>query len=167
MFNNEVENKKEYQQYIVFKLDDQEYGINVLDSREIITADDLTELPDSPKFIKGIINLREEIIPIIDLVQRFNLEKSLNKEDSKVIIVSVNDTLVGLAVKSVKEILRIDLENISETPEVVKKIKQNYIAGIARLDDRLLILLVLEEIFSDPERVQILFLKKYSHRYSF
>ena len=151
MLNKEAEKAESYKQFIVFVLDDQDYGINVLDSREIITAENLTILPDSPDFIKGIINLREEIIPIIDLTRRFNLENTLNEEESKVIIISVNNTLIGLAVEEVKEILRVDTENISDPPEMTQNIKKNYIKGIARLEERLLILLDIDEIFSREE----------------
>ena len=142
---------RESDQFIIFTLQDKEFGINVLDSREIITAGDLTTIPESPNFVKGVINLRDQIIPIIDLNKRFKLQGEMDHQQDKVIIISVNNTLIGLGVKEVKEILRIDPDNISEAPEITKGVDKNYIQGIARMDARLLILIDIEKIFSESE----------------
>ena len=141
-------------QFIIFNLADQEYGINILDSREIVTFDQLTVIPDSPEFVSGVINLRDNIIPIIDLTKKFNLKES-SVQMEKIIIILVNNNLIGLAVKDVKEILRINSDDISDPPEITKNIDKNYVEGIARLDERLLILLDVESIFSKKEIKQI------------
>lgn len=148
---NEDNINQESNQFVIFSLGKQEFGIDVLDSREIITFKDLTVIPDSPDFVKGVINLREEIIPIIDLIKRFSLINETKDNDSKVIIVSVNNTLIGLDVNEVEEIIRIEGSNISKAPEITKGVKKDYVQGIARLDDRLLILIDIESIFSKDE----------------
>ena len=157
MFESETLKKKKKGsdlQFIIFNLADQEYGINILDSREIVTFDQLTVIPDSPEFVSGVINLRDNIIPIIDLTKKFNLKES-SVQMEKIIIILVNNNLIGLAVKDVKEILRINSDDISDPPEITKNIDKNYVEGIARLDERLLILLDVESIFSKKEIKQI------------
>jgi len=139
-------------QYVVFSLKDQKFGINVLESREIITIEEgLTNIPDSPSFVKGVINLRKEIIPIIDTEKKFGLNSDVDFADKKVIIVSIQENLVGLLVDEVIEILRVEKELISDAPEIVKNIKQKYISGIAKLEDRLLVLLDTKKLFSNKE----------------
>ena len=149
--NNKKNREKEIEQYIVFSLDEQEYGINVMDCQEIITPEKLTNIPDSPEFVKGIINLREEIIPIVNLSDRLNLEADLDKENSKIIIVSISGIKAGLLVKNVEEIKKIEAENISDAPSITKKINQKFIKGIARTDDDLLVLLDPDSLFSQSE----------------
>ena len=148
---NDEKQVKNSNQFIVFTLNEQKFGIDVLKSREIITASNLTSLPESCDFIRGVINLREEIIPIIDLHKRFKLQNKLNSEDDKVIIISVNNTLIGLGVKDVEEIQSIEPDKISKAPEVTHNINQNYIQGIARLDNELIILIDIDRIFSKKE----------------
>ncbi|MFW6389928.1 MAG: chemotaxis protein CheW [Halanaerobiales bacterium] len=145
---NRIENSN---QFIVFILNQQKFGINILQSREVIIASDLTSIPRSPDFIGGVINLREEIIPIIDLAKRFNLQKELKSEDDEVIIISVNNTLIGLKVKEVEDIKKIEPDKINKAPEVTQGINQDYIQGIARLDNELIILININSIFSSEE----------------
>jgi purine-binding chemotaxis protein CheW len=151
----EVNINQDNNQYVIFTLGSQEFGIDVLDSREIITAKDLTVIPDSPDFVRGVINLREEIIPVIDLTKRFNLRKQADNNKTKVIIVSVNNTLIGLGVNDVEEIIRINDSNISEAPEITQGVNKDYIQGIARLKDRLLILIDIKSIFSKDEMEEL------------
>ena len=155
--NDNQNNSKEEEsnQFIVFILNEQKFGINVLKSREIIKVNDLTYIPESPDFIKGVITLREEIIPIIDLHKRFKLQDEIKTEDDKVIIISVNNTLIGLGVKQVEEIQRIESKKISQAPEITQGINQDYIQGIARLNDKLIILIDIDSIFSTKEIRQI------------
>ena len=155
-YNQNKENKIENSdQYIVFMLNEQKFGFDVLNSREIITADDLTSIPESADFIQGVINLRDKIIPIIDLHKRFKLQDEIKTEDDKVIIISVNNTLIGLGVKQVEEIQRIESKKISQAPEITQGINQDYIQGIARLNDKLIILIDIDSIFSTKEIRQI------------
>lgn len=152
---NEPNINQGHNQYVVFALGSQEFGIDVLDSREIITAKDLTVIPDAPDFVRGVINLREEIIPVIDLTKRFNLRGESENNKTKVIIISVNNTLIGLGVNDVEEIIRINDSNISEAPEITKGVNRDYVQGIARLSDRLLIIIDIKSIFSKDEIEEI------------
>ena len=152
---NDEKQVKNSNQFIVFILNEQKFGINVLKSREIIKVNDLTYIPESPDFIKGVITLRKEIIPIIDLHKRFKLQDEIKTEDDKVIIISVNNTLIGLGVKQVEEIQRIESKKISQAPEITQGINQDYIQGIARLNDKLIILIDIDSIFSTKEIRQI------------
>jgi purine-binding chemotaxis protein CheW len=149
--NNDKKRKAETLQYIVFSLDKQEYGINVMNCQEIFTTEELTTIPESPNFVEGVINLREEIIPIIDLGVKLNLDTNLESEKARVIIVSIEGTKAGLLVKDVKEIKKIETENISDAPKITKSIKQKYIKGIAQTEERLLVLIEPNNLFSQSE----------------
>ena len=155
MLNNHEESigvkSTENRQFIVFILKGQKFGINVLKSREIITTESLTVIPESPNFIKGVIELREEIIPIIDLNKKFNLKNNIDKVEDKIVIINVNNTLIGLAVNEVEEIIRINKDNISKAPEITKGVKKDYIYGIARLENELIILIDIDNVFSHSD----------------
>ena len=145
--------KGEIDQYIKFDIAEQSFGIDVLSSREIVRAEEITTIPDSPKFVKGVIDLRNEIVPIISLQEHFNL--SAKKEDEKcgdkIIIISLDDTLMGLEVDEVEEIIKITADEIQQAPEITRKYKQDYIKGVAKLDESLLVILAVHKIFSREE----------------
>jgi len=140
-------------QYVIFSLGKQKYGIDVMDSREIISIDNLTFIPDSPSFIEGVIDLRDQIIPIINLSKKLNLNRDL--DESKIIIISVENKLLGLMVKEVIEISDLNQKEISETPDITKKIDSNYIEGIANLNDELIIIIETNNILQNNELEEI------------
>ena len=138
-------------QYVIFSLNGQDFGINVLNIREILEAQSLTKIPESPTYVMGVIDLRDKIIPVIDLVKRFKLGNGQSKQRNKNIIIAADDTLLGLSVEEVREIIRINTTEISEIPEITENIQKKYIEGIARLDNSLLVLLDVDCIFSSRD----------------
>jgi len=126
-------------QHVIFALGRQKYGIDVMDSREIITTEELTFIPEAPSYVEGVINLREQIIPIINLDKKFNL--NINIDNNKIIIISVDNELVGLMVEEVIGINGLNQKDINDAPEITKKIDANYIRGIANLNDELIIII--------------------------
>ncbi len=140
-------------QYIKFKIGKQSFGIDVLQSREIVRTEEITEIPDSPDFVKGVIDLRNEIVPIVSLEERFNMSFSGKNEsdEEKIIIISIDGTLLGLEVNEVEEIVKITAAEIQQAPEITKKYKKDYIKGVAKLDDGLLVILAVQKIFSREE----------------
>lgn len=142
-------------QHVIFSLGEQKYGIDVLDSREIITPDNLTSIPEAPSFIEGVIDLRDQILPIINLSKKLSLNIDLDLENSKVIIISVENELLGLMVKEVIEISDLNQKEISETPEITKKIDSNYIEGIANLNDELIIIIKTNNLLQNKELKEI------------
>ncbi len=144
--------QKEEKQFIVFTVCGEKFGVDVRQAREIIPSTDFTRIPNSPEFVMGVINLREEIIPIIDLKKKLRLStKNPDNLDEKVIIVELDDTLIGMQVDSVSELMRLYTSDIAEPPKIVKGINRDYLSGVGKLGDKLLILLDLNKILSQRE----------------
>ena len=140
-------------QYIKFKTGNQAFGIDVLNSREIVREEEITSIPDSPEFVKGVIDLREEIVPIVNLQELFNIKEEDVKEvkEKKIIIIKVDGTLIGLEVNKVDEIIEIDKKTIKDAPSITKRYNKDYIKGVANHDDKLFIILDVNRIFSEEE----------------
>lgn len=129
-------------QCVIFKLAGAEYGINVLNVQEIIRPLKLVKLPNSPDYVLGICELRENIIPVIDLKQVLNLGKVKETEETRIIIIKEVGEVLGLLVDEVGEVLRINKENIKTT----ERLDGKYIQGVAKLNGRLIMFLNLAEI---------------------
>ena len=144
----------EEMQMIIFDLSSEEFGIEITQAHEIVKMQDITELPQSSVFIEGIINLRGEIITIIDLRKRFNLEADVDK-DTRIIIADIENNKAGLIVDSISEVLRISSDDISEAPSRVAGIEKDYLQGIGKIDERLIILLNLDRLLSTDELLEL------------
>jgi len=141
---------------IVFTLAHEEYGIEVDKVRTIERLMPITRVPKTPDFVKGVINLRGVVIPVIDLRGRFGLTESELGENSRIIIVAVNDMEVGFIVDSANDVLDIMDDTIENPPEIVGGVKAKYLSGVAKIgDNRLLILLNLSEVLNRGEIVQL------------
>jgi len=141
---------------IVFALADEHYGIEVEKVRTIERMMPITRVPKTPAFIKGVINLRGVVIPVLDLRGRFGLEGTEPTDNSRIIIVAANDLEVGFIVDSANDVIDIDSDTIDSPPEVVGGIKAKYLRGVAKLpDSRLLIMLNLAEVLSRDEIIQL------------
>ncbi|CAM3402245.1 MULTISPECIES: chemotaxis protein CheW [Brevibacillus] len=140
---------------IVFRLKDEEYGVEVQQVRSIEKLEHITRVPRTPKFVKGVINLRGVVTPIIDLRKRFDLEESEYSESTRIIIVAVNDLEVGLIVDAANDVIDIPVDAIEPPPEVVGGVEAAYLRGVAKLDKRLLILLNLDKVLSTEEINQL------------
>lgn len=141
---------------IVFALADEQYGIEVDKVRTIERMMPITRVPKTPAFIKGVINLRGVVIPVIDLRGRFGLPETETTDASRIIIVSANDLEVGFIVDAANDVIDIDSDSIDSPPEVVGGIKAKYLRGVAKLDDnRLLIMLNLSEVLNKDEIIQL------------
>lgn len=140
-----------------FRLRDEEFGVDVGKVLEITRVTEISHIPEAPSFIQGVTNLRGQIIPVIDLSKRFNLASQETLPDSARIVVSeVNGQTVGILVDAVPEVLKILEEDIEPTPELIKtEIKKDYILGVAKLNDRLIILLNLEKVLAPKEIEQL------------
>jgi purine-binding chemotaxis protein CheW len=141
---------------IVFTLAHEEYGIEVDKVRTIERMVPITRVPKTPTFVKGVINLRGIVIPVIDLRGRFGLAETEYTENSRIIIVSANDLEVGFIVDSANDVMDVMSDKIENPPEVVGGIKAKYISGVAKIgESRLLILLNLVEVLSRNEIIQL------------
>lgn len=140
---------------IVFGLSDQEYGVEVTQVKSIERLENITRVPRTPKFVKGIINLRGAVIPIIDLKERLDLGESGSTEQSRIIIISIGDFEVGLIVDTANDVIDVPLQSIEPAPSVIGGVRHEYLRGIAKLDNRLLILLNLNKILNADELDQL------------
>lgn len=136
---------------VIFQLKDEEYGVDVQQVQSIERMLHITRVPKMPDFVKGVINLRGIVTPIIDLKERFSIETTEYTNSTRVIIVQVEDKEVGLIVDSANDVIDIPTEKIEQPPEVVGRIESDYIRGVAKLDDRLLILLNLNKVLNAEE----------------
>lgn len=142
-------------QMVAFKLESEEFAVNIHQVREVLKMTQVTPLPQSAEFIEGVINLRGEIIPVVDLRKRFALPEGERGEQTRIIIVEIEDSNVGLIVDSVTEVLRFASENIKPPPSRVAGTRSDMIKGVAKLEDRLLIILDLEKVLTTEERITL------------
>lgn len=138
-------------QLVSFRLDQEEYGIEITKVQEIILMGDITRVPQTPNFIKGLINLRSTVIPIVDLRLRFGLKEERPTDDTRIMVVNVGGKTIGIIVDAVSEVLRIGQEQISPPPPTVAGLGREYLTGLVKLDKRLLILLDIDKILIQDE----------------
>jgi purine-binding chemotaxis protein CheW len=136
---------------IVFQLKDKEYAIPVNQVQSIEKVEHITRVPRTEKFIKGVINLRGVITPIIDLRSRFGLEEENVTDSTRVIIVTFNDLEVGFVVDLANDVIDIPMDSIEPPPEIVGVKEAEYINGVAKIGKRLLILIDLEMILNTEQ----------------
>ncbi|QGQ96251.1 chemotaxis protein CheW [Paenibacillus psychroresistens] len=141
---------------IVFALGKEEYGVEVEKVRTIERMQPITRVPKTLPFIKGVINLRGIVIPIIDLRERFGMQGKEYTENTRIIIVAANELEVGLIVDSANDVIDVDSDTINDPPEIVGGIRAKYLRGVARVtEERLLVLLNLGEVLSKSEIIQL------------
>ena len=134
-------------QLVSFVLAGEEFAVDILAVQEINRMMDLTRVPQSPPEVEGVINLRGKIIPVVDLRKRFGLPAADRTEQSRIVVVEINKRVLGFLVDRVNEVLRIDRGIVEPAPRMVCSIESEFIAGVGKLEDRLLILLDLEKLF--------------------
>lgn len=144
---------KEYQ-LVVFTIGDEEFGVDISQVREIVRLVQITYLPKAPTFIEGVVNLRGQVLAVIDLSKRLGVPSKERSENTRIIVVEVGENTVGMIVDSVSEVLRLASDFVEEVPSLVEtEIPEHYIRGVGKLKDRLLVLLDLNKILT-PEEVQ-------------
>ncbi len=142
-------------QLISFSVDGEEYGLDILRVKEVIRAAEVTRLPRAPAFVKGIINLRGDVVPIIDLREKFSYESAEYTDSTRVIVVDVDGRLVGMIVDEASQVLRIPDSQIEPPPPIVGGLPSHYIKGVGKLEDRLIILLNIDKILSSDEMQEL------------
>ena len=140
-------------QLVSFKLSDETYGIEITKIREIILVGQITRVPETPHYIKGLINLRSSVIPVIDLRSRFSLAENELTQDSRIMVLNVGRRTIGIIVDSVNEVLRVSQDQISPAPPTVASLGNQYMTGLVRLEEQLLILLDVDRLFGEEATV--------------
>lgn len=138
-------------QLVSFKLGNEEYGLNILNVKEIIKILQITKVPNSPIYIEGIINLRGNVIPVINLRKKLKMPSKEKDGNTRIIVVEVNNTIVGFTVDEVKEVLRIPVSLMEETPEIALGINSEFIKSVGKLEDRLFILIDTKRILTTDQ----------------
>lgn len=141
--------------YLTFALGKEEYGIEIRNVTEIIGIQNVTDLPDMPDFVKGVINLRGKVIPVIDVRLRFGLEERSYDERTCIIVVNIREASVGLIVDSVSEVVDIPPGKIEPPPQVRKGKSSRFVAGLGHIDDEVKILLDIQNLLFEEEIEQI------------
>ncbi len=153
---HDVESSGDLLQLAVFQLAGEEFGVDIMQVQEIIRMPGITRIPQSPAYVEGIINLRGKIIVVIDLDTRFNMSSKELDDNSRIIVVEIGETVVGMVVDSVSEVIRLPAANVEPAPEMITtKIHADYLKGVGKIDDRLLILLDLENVLSEEEMAHV------------
>lgn len=138
-------------QLVIFSLGSEEYGVDIMQVKEIVNYKEPVKVPNTPNFIEGIINLRSEIIPIINLKKRFSIAGDQIGEQTRIIVMNIDSKKVGFIVDNASEVISINIENIEPAPDIVAGVDRKYITGIGKSEERILIILELDKLFSEKE----------------
>ncbi|NCB38999.1 MAG: purine-binding chemotaxis protein CheW [Erysipelotrichia bacterium] len=140
-------------QVVGFYIGEDEYAIYINKVREIYPMTDIRKIPKAPQFVEGVINLRGLIVPVIDLRKRFDMPPNENRQSAKILIVELEKNQVGMIVDNVSEVMRFYADEIEKTPPMFSaSIDSQYIQGVANLNEKLIILLDIEKLFSFEEQ---------------
>lgn len=142
-------------QFVIFKLGEETYGIKIDCVAEIIRMQAVTKMPKSLDFVEGVINLRGKVIPLVDLKKQFKLGETQNTKDIRIILVEMKQEIVGLLVERVSEVLSLDDEKIEPPSRMVSRVNTEFIQGIGKWNDQLIIILDPEKILLDQELQQL------------
>lgn len=134
-------------QLVTFKLDNEEFAVNILDVQEINRMTDITKMPNAPAYVEGVVNLRGRVIPVVSLREKLGLAEKGNTEHSRIMIMDISGNIMGLVVDAVSEVLRIPSGIVEPPPPLSMDISTEYIKGVAKLEDRLIMLVDLKGLF--------------------
>ena len=142
-------------QLVSFNIGTEEFGVDILKVQEINRMVEITKVPQAPHYVEGVINLRGKVIPIVDLRKRFGLELKEHDKNTRIVVVDIGGNIMGMIVDSVSEVLRLPANTVEPPPEIVTGINSEYIKGVAKLDNRLLIFLDLSKVIDVTEMSNI------------
>ncbi len=145
----------ESRQYLTFKLNDETFGVDVAQVREILDYVKITKVPQTPDFMCGVINLRGSVVPVVDMNLKFGMQHHERTVNTCIVVVEVNidnsTIIIGALVDSVQEVFEIEPQNIEPAPKIGTKLKTDYIKGMGKQGDRFIIILDIDKVFSSEE----------------
>ncbi len=139
-------------QMVGFKIDNEFYGIDIMQVQEIIRMYEITMVPRTLPFIKGVVNLRGKVVPIISLRERFGIKEAEHTKDTRIVIVRIDVGLIGFIVDAMAEVIRLPERLIEPTPPTATNIESEYIRGVGKLDDNLIIILDLNKVLTKEKK---------------
>jgi len=140
-------------QLVSFKLDEEFYGIEISKVREIILIPEVTRIPETPSYVKGLINLRSTVIPVIDLRARFGLSAAELTDESRIMVLHACGETIGIVVDAVNEVLRVKQDQIAPPPPPVASVGRDYLTGLVKQEKHLLILLDIDRLLREQSQV--------------
>ncbi|NTU59464.1 MAG: chemotaxis protein CheW [Deltaproteobacteria bacterium] len=146
---------QELLQLVTFHVGSEEFGVNILEVREINRMMEITRVPHAPPFVEGVINLRGQVIPVVDLRSRFGLPPGERDKSTRIVVVELPGKVVGFLVDSVSEVLRVSSALVEPPPSIAGGVDSVYIRGVVKLEDRLLILLDMQKLLSRGEEKEL------------
>ena len=149
--NSMIGTGEEGNQYLTFTLADEEFGIDILQVQEIKGLTHLTQIPNMPEFIKGVMNLRGTVVPVVDLRAKFNLPISDNNQFTVIIVVNLGSRIMGLVVDAVSDVLNVSSDAIEPAPDLGVGIDTTFLSGLAKSSDRLVTLLNIEYLLGSQD----------------
>ncbi len=142
-------------QFLTFSVAGETYGIEILRVVEIIQFVDITDIPETHEYIKGIINLRGKIIPVMDIRLRFGMEEKPIDDRTCIIVSKINDVEVGIIVDSVSEVTHVDADQLEDMPDVAKEVDENFIRGIGKTEDKVIILINTDKLVQGEHKEKL------------
>lgn len=150
---NEIMEDSERKQVVVFELADEEYAVDITQSKQIIKVPKITPVPNTPAYVRGVINLRGQIVPVVDLRKRFGINSGTGEKE-RIITIEYEDMLIGLLVDDIKEVLWYDTEKeLESAPEIDTAVRHDYIKGVIKKGKRLIVLIDLEKLLFENRPV--------------
>jgi purine-binding chemotaxis protein CheW len=145
----------EHVKVVCFELGKEEYGVDISQVQEIIRMVEITHVPRAPHFMEGVINLRGQLIPIIDLRTRFGMPRAEHTKSTRIVVTEIGNKKVGIIVDSVSEVINIPIEQVEDAPDMIAGVGTEYIQGVGKVGDRLIILLDLTMVMTGEEKAQL------------
>ena len=142
-------------QLVVFELGDENFGVDISSVESIIKMQELTKVPHAPGFVEGVTNLRGVVLPVLDLRKRFSMPGIEESKDTRIVVSNIDGIKVGMIVDSVSEVLTVPETVIEATPPMISSVDTTFITGIAKLENRLIILLDLTRVLSTKEQTML------------
>lgn len=142
-----------FKKFAVFKIGEEDFAIEIKRVVEILSTHKVHSIPELPEFLSGVITVRGEVIPLLDLRKRFGIQSSSKKE--LIIVIKSENEKIGLLVDSVKEITNIKIDDITSPPSIFKGLKKKYLEGIGKKNDRIIIILNVDELLTSEEKITL------------
>ena len=138
-------------QMVLFELGTETYGLDIAAVDGIIRMQPITKVPKAPFYVEGVINLRGRVIPVIDIGKKFGFEKTEETKNNRIVVINIKDTTLGIIVDAVTEVIRVPVDSIDPVSDIVTSGQSDYLSGIAKLPDKMIILLALDKLLSKDE----------------
>ncbi len=146
MWADEEDDAAQANKYLFFNLGDELYGVNIMDVTEIIELQRITEVPDMPQYMQGVINLRGKVIPVMDLRRRFGMEPRVYDDRTCIIVTTVDSAALGMIVDTVAEVHDVPAENIESSQNFAGSAESHYVEGVARVEDQVTVLINAQKV---------------------